>query len=115
MYICVYVYMHVCMYVYMYVYVCMYALKYVYIYVCLYIYIYIYIIYIYIYIYIYIERLLPECLWVSAVSCIGNKNCIMRASGEHNTLFFYSQYMILPIPKDTRVIISLSYVTHSGK
>ena len=43
-----------------------------------------------------IKRLLPSCLWVSAVSCIGNK--------KYN---FYSQYMILPIPKDTRVIISI--------
>ena len=35
-----------------------------------------------------IHRDYYQCLWVSAVSCIGNKNCIMRASGEHNTLFF---------------------------
>ena len=48
--------------------------------------------------------LLPSCLCVSAVSCIGNKNCIMRDS-----IIFYSQYMILPIHKDTMVIISLSY------
>ena len=33
-----------------------------------------------------IKRLLPSCLCVSAVSCIGNKKeCIMLARGSHNT------------------------------